>query len=376
MFPESTEGHAGPPRPDEDQGLLSVRPALMFPAASQQRCASHPDPPQDISCCALLSGAQKRPGGESQFISRHRDKQIIDYCGGHRDKKRRCRCLGCAGSRGAPRLPGGRESRGCAPAEPPSAACTSAGGAGRTCGRAAHNNKIMGCNAHLGTDHTPAAPFLCTGGQPAAPRLARRGGTDAAGGGQGGKEGGNRLIKRIHRGGRLPPTPRPCPRRARSRRERRAPTAAAAAPVPAAGGRAPPPRAAPPPAAAEARSPAWRGAAASSASSAAASRRIRSPRGRPPPPAAALQPAPRPSGAPRSPTGARRRRSSSAEGAAAAAPPRPPGPRRPHRLPAARPRGKCEPSPREATGQGAAGPGVGGQCTAGGQGVLSPAASV
>lgn len=173
----------------------------------------------------------------------------------------------------------------------------------------------------LGTDHTWAAPFLC---ERRGSRLPRRGAVRSAGRDRrvrrwAGSEGGNCLIKRIHRGGRLPPPPRPCPRRAR---ERRAPPAAAAAP--AAGRRSP-------------RSPAWPGAAASSASSAAVSPRTRSPRGRQPPPAAAPPPPPRPSGAPRSPTGAPRRRSSIPGRAAV---PRPPGPRRPPRPSSPRPPGK------------------------------------
>lgn len=201
-------------------------------------------------------------------------------------------------------------------AQPFSAPRTSVRGAGHTSGLAENNNnKIMAPNAHLGTDHTWAAPFLCErrGARPPACRgSARSAGRDRRVRRWAGRQAGNHLIKRIHRGGRLPPPPRLCPRRAR---ERRAPPAAAA------GGRSP--RRAP-------QSPAWRGAAASSASSAAASRRTRSPRGRPPPlpPAAARPPPPRPSGAPRSRTGAPRRRSSI------------PGSRRPPRTSSARRPGK------------------------------------
>lgn len=203
-----------------------------------------------------------------------------------------------------------------------SAPRTSVRGAGHTSGWAENNNKIMAPNAHPGHgSHVGRSlPSCASGGEPACRGAARSAGRDRRvrrwAGREAGREGGNRLIKRIQRGGRLSPPPRPCPRRAR---ERRAPPAAAA------GGRSP--RTAPP-------SPAWRGAAASSASSAAASRRTRSPRGRPQPPAAAPPPPPRPSGAPRSPTGAPRRRSSIPGRAAV------PGARRPPRPSSPRPRGK------------------------------------
>lgn len=57
-------------------------------------------------------------------------------------------------------------------AQPLSALCTSALGAGHTSGLAENNNKIMAPNAHLGTDHTWAAPFLC---ERRGARLPRRG---------------------------------------------------------------------------------------------------------------------------------------------------------------------------------------------------------